>query len=483
MKKNNNYISYLFIFVSLALFLTNCTLVESEDQITKEENFGYETEAVANILNVLCATSGCHAGNDPVNGLSTETHTNTMNGSSKRPYENGIFYSGDVVIPYNAEKSLLMQFVEGKIETPTTVNHEALTDAQLLTLSNWIGDGAKNYQDTPTFETPGSYRVYVCNSASDNFSTIDGTKKVVSHLSEVNNGTTTKETPYWVAEYASFYYVSLSQENRVLKVRKSDNTVAGSISNIVDAGMLELNFDGSKIYVSRAFSSQSTYSSIYVINTNNMTLRSTITFPFSGLLHGLSLDTGRKFMYVADAANNIIYIVDTVTDQLSAFNFDLNTNYFPVFVEMSQDGNYLYISAYNTNELLVMDAGNRSLVTKIPLLEKPMGIVTSSLGDKIYIASNGGDAVDVVTKSGSFWSKTNSISHSTMSMPFGIDITSDDSYLYVTNQNLYGDFVPAYQVTGEENISTISIINTSTESVEKVIEVEEEAHGIAVEKL
>ncbi len=70
-----------------------------------------------------------------------------------------------------------------------------------------------------------------------------------------------------------------------------------------------------------------------------------------------------------------------------------------------------------------------------------------------------------------------------MNMPFGIDITSNDSYLYVTNQNLDGEFVPAYQVKEEENISTVAIINTQSETVEKVIEVEEAATGIVVEKL
>ena len=57
MKKLKNQVSSLLIIISFFSLLTNCTLVESEDQITKEENFGYETEAVANILNVLCATS------------------------------------------------------------------------------------------------------------------------------------------------------------------------------------------------------------------------------------------------------------------------------------------------------------------------------------------------------------------------------------------------------------------------------------------
>jgi len=482
MKIFKNYLSTIFIILSVIFFLTNCTLVEHDDD-SQDENFGYETEAVANVLNRTCAVSGCHSGSDPSDGLTTETHSDIMKGASLRPYQNGVYYGGDVVIPYNVEKSLVMQFVEGKIESPTSYNHKILSSSQISTLSSWIGNGAKNYNDEIPFNSPSSYRVYVCNSASENISTIDGSKKVVSHLTDLNDQSTFEDTPYWVAEFGSYYYVTLANQNKVLKIRKSDNTVVGSISNIPSAGIIKINSAGSKAYVSRAYNSTSTYSSIYVINTNDMSIRSTINFPFSGLLHGLALDENRKYLYVADANNNIIYIINTQTDLLINSRFTLTTNYYPLFIEVSQDGNYLYISAKNTNELLVFNTGTIALISSVSLLSNPMGITTSKFGDKIYIASNGGNAVDVVTKSGNFWSKTNSISHPTMSMPFAIDITSDDSYIYVTNQNLNGVFIPTYQVTGEGNISTVSIINASTESVEKVIEVEEEAHGIVVEKL
>ncbi|MCK5456381.1 MAG: hypothetical protein KAI45_04585, partial [Melioribacteraceae bacterium] len=291
MKKFKNYLSTLFIFLSLALVFTNCTLVENEEQ-AKQENFGYETEAVANILNVSCATSGCHGGSTPIDGLNTETHTDIMNGASERPYQNRLFYSGEVVIPYNVEKSLAMQFVEGKIESPTSINHQFLSSSQITTLAKWIGDGAKNYRNDPAFETPESYRVYVCNSASENVSTIDGTKKVVSRLTDLNDASTFEDTPYGVAEYGSYYYVTLAKQNKVLKIRKSDDSIVASISNIVSAGMIKINSTGSKAYVSRAYNSTSTYSSIYVINTGDMSLRSTINFPINGLLHGLALDDG-----------------------------------------------------------------------------------------------------------------------------------------------------------------------------------------------
>ena len=473
------YLSTLFLF----LLLTDCSLVDHDDQAEATNNYGYQTEAVANILNVNCATAGCHSGSSPVNGLSTEQHSDIMAGSSKRPFDSNNDYGGEVVIPYNVEKSLIMQFVEGKINSATSFDHQKLSVSQISTLAKWIGDGAKDYNNKVAFEKYESYRVYVCNSASENISTIDGTKKVVSQLTDLNDESTFEDSPYWVAEYGAYYYVTLSNRNKLLKIRKSDNSVVGSTSNILSAGMIKINSTGSKIYVSRAYNSTPTYNSIYVVNTTDMSLRSVIEFPISGLLHGLAQDVERKYLYVADASNNIVYIVNTQNDLVINTSLSLTTNYYPLFIETSHDGNYLYISAKNTNQLLVFNASSQALLEKISLLPSPMGISTSKNGNKIYIASNGGNKVEVVTKTNLFWDKTNTISHPTMSMPFAIDITNDDLYLYVTNQNTDGGFDPTYKVNGEKNISTISIINTTSETVSKVIEVEEEAAGIVVEKL
>lgn len=478
--KMNNFILTLALLLG---FLSSCTLVDHDDAENSDQNFGYETAAISNILHGTCAASGCHGGNSPVNGLGTDIHSELFTGTKNRPFGSSATYSGEVVIPYNIDKSLLTQFVKGNIESPTSFNHKILTSSQIKTLENWIEAGAKNYNGDVPFENPESYRVYICNSESANLSIIDGSQNVVSRLSNLSNNSTPDETPYWVAEYGSYYYVTISSSNKILKFRKSDNTLVGSLSNITNAGIIKINYNGTKAYVSSNLNSGSTNNLIYIINTETMSIRKTISFSRNGLLHGLALDKNRKYLYVADALNNVIYIINTQNDTVVNARFSLTTNYYPSFIEVSQDGNYLYASAKNTNELLVLNAGTQALFDKISLLPNPMGIAISSNGSKIYVASSGGNSVEVVTKTNNFWSKTNTITHPTMSMPYGIDITSDDSYLYLTNQNSNNAFIPTYKVTGEGNISTVTIINATTESVVKAIEVEEIAMGISVEKL
>ncbi len=476
-----NIIILTSILLSLLLF-TSCTLVDYDDPNPDETNFGYASKDVSNILNGTCAASGCHVGNSPVNGLSTETQSVIMNGSTSRPYKGGSYYGGDVIIPFNPSKSLLLQFVKGNITSKISFNHKILDANQITTLENWIKDGAKNSNGDVPFDNPKSYTVYACNSASENLSVIDGTKNVAAKVLEVSDTTFTANTPYWVAEYGSYYYLTLSNSNKLLKVKKSDNTLVGVTSNLISAGMIKLSKDGTRAYISRASNSVSTYNSIYVVNTSNMSLRKIITFPFYGLPHGLALDITRNYLYVADAVNNMVHVINTLTDVVIDIRYSLTTNFYPLFIKTSPDGNYLYLSAKNTNELLVMNTQSRIVVEKIKLLPKPMGISVSNNGSKIYVASNGGNAIEVVTKTVNNWNKSNTITHPTMNMPFALDITSDNNYLYVTNQNSNGKFIPTYKVKGEKNISTITIINTVTEAVIKSIEVEEEAAGIVVQK-
>jgi DNA-binding beta-propeller fold protein YncE len=480
MKRKKIKIFFALLFVTL-FFINACTL-RDENSVEDQNNFGYHTSSVANILNGTCAASGCHASKSNQNGLSTERYSEFLKGGNMRPYEKGGYYGGEAIIPYNSEKSLMIQLVKGEVISKTKYNHKILTEGQISTLETWIKNGAKDYFGKPAFSQPESYRVYVCNNGSNNVSVIDGTKKVVSYLFNIYGDNPDQDnSPNWIAEYGSYYYVTLGNAGKILKVRKSDNTIAGELS-LTKPGMIVINSLGSKAYIARAYDSLSVYNSIFVVNINNMSLQKKITFPDYGLLHGLAIDNNRKFLYVTDATNNRVYIINTQTDLISDSRFTLNNNYIPLFLKTSPEGNYLYATAFNTNELLVFNAGSRFLIAKVPLLSRPMDLAISPNGNKIYIASSEGNAIEVVTKTGEYWDKTKTITHPTISNPFGIDITANGSFLYVTNLNYSGSFIPTYRIKGERKTSTVTIIGTANENVEKVIETEESSLGIVVEK-
>ena len=479
----NNKLRAIFLSLIFLLGLSSCTLVEDPDDQLKEENNYYESKEVSDILSSTCATSGCHDVSLPINGFSTQTQPEIMLGALSRPLNGASNYGGDDVIPFNHKKSLLYQFITGNIANDLSYDHSILSQDNITTIKNWIDNGAQNHKGEIPFTIPKSYRVYVCNQNSEYISVIDGTDKVVSHLTDLYNPLTEFDTPYWVAEFGNYYYVTLSSAGEFVKINKSDNSVVSVISGLGDPGIILINKDGTNAYISRAPTTESLYKSIYLVNLTTMTLQKEINLPVNGLPHGMALDYTRNYLYIADAVNNVVNIINTYTNQVIDLRFDLINDIFPLFLDTSLDGNYVYITAYNTSQLLVANANSRIVVSKIDLLPNPTGVIVSSTGQKIYVASSGGDAVEVITKSGNYWNKTNTIIHPTMSIPYGIDISSDDNYLYVTNQNIDGDFTPAYQVKEEGYVSTVTIINTLSETVEKAIEVEEAAAGIVVEQL
>ncbi|MCK5086588.1 MAG: YncE family protein, partial [Melioribacteraceae bacterium] len=332
------------------------------------------------------------------------------------------------------------------------------------------------------YTTPSSYRVYCCNSGDESISVIDGTEYVVGRVVDLDEDQALDASPYWVEEYGNYYYVTLDKAGSLLKFRKSDNALVGRIDNLISPGLIRINLDGSKAYVSRSLNSTSIFNSIYVINISNMTIASLINLPVNGLPHGMALDLTRAYLYVADALSNVIYVINTLTDFVIDLKIQLQFDYLPLFIELPPYGTYIYVTTQGINSLQAIAANNRLIEWVIPLKSNPRDIAVTTDGQKIFVASSGGNVVEIITRVTNFWSKTGEISHPAFSMPFGIDITVDDRYLFVSNINTNGAFTPAFKVRGEGNISTVGIINVQTESVIKVIEVEENASAIVVER-
>ena len=79
--------------------------------------------------------------------------------------------------------------------------------------------------------------------------------------------------------------------------------------------------------------------------------------------------------------------------------------------------------------------------------------------------------------------KLKQISHPGFRMLHGRDITADDKYVYVSSRNTDGRFEPYFEVEDEGPPGTIGIIDTQTDEVVKLIEIEQFGSGLVVEKV
>ncbi len=471
---------FLFILVFSALIITNC----SEDSLQSpspvdNNNNGFANKQVANIFATSCAASNCHTGVNAAGGLSIDNYSDLLKGSINRDNQSNTNYGGEAVIPYNSDKSLLYQMIMGNVTPLSPHDAVSLSDSEKNIIKNWIDDGAKDFNGNVPFSNP-SYRVYVCNQAGDAVSVIDGDAKVVSRIIDVDFNQSI-DAPHMVKERDGFLYVTLIGDGKFLKYRTDTFEKVGEVNGIEKAGMIWISPDGNKAYVSRSSTSSPIYTSIFAVNINNMTVIKEIEMPISGVPHGIALTSDGTKLYVANLTQHRISVIDAVNDEYD-HDIVLPQDYEPMQANISPDSKYLYICERHNGKLLVIDTQTENIIQEVQLDPMPMHIAVTNDGNKIYIASMGASVVDIVTKNGTTWSKTGTISHPYFNMLHGCDLTADGKYLYVSSRNQDGMFKPTYVVGNDDKVGNVGIIDTQTNQVIKVIEVEDFGAGLVVEK-
>jgi len=476
MKKN---LLFVLTLISSLLVLVGCE-DDVKGPVVDNENYGFESASIADVFVNNCAASGCHSGPNPAGGLSTESHYKLLSGSFNRDPAKGNGFGGEVVIPFNSEKSLLYQLLKGNV-TPVEP-HQSINISQerIIEIKDWIDNGARHYYGNVPSANP-SYRVFVCNQASDIISIVDGDNKVVSRIANVDFNPII-DAPHMVKEFGDFYYVTLISANKLLKIRKSDNQVVGETNGIDKAGMIQISPDGTKAFVSRSSTSGGIYNSVFAVSLSDMSIITEISLPVTGVPHALALTPDGKKLYVANLTKDRISIVDAETQEyVDDIILDQGTE--PMEATISPDGNYLYVSGMGNNKLIVIDTQTEQVLTSVDVNHMPMHIAVSSNGTKIYVATMMMSTVDVVEKSGNNWIRTGRISHPGFNMLHGCDLSPDDKYLYVSSRNLNGNYQPKFKINGEGNNGTLGIINTVTLQVEKILDLKEFPSGLVVEAL
>ncbi len=468
----------VLIFFAALIMLIGCDSnnTTNPENPVDENNNGYESLAVANVLVVKCA--GCHSPEKTEGGLSLSNYSEMIKGSSNR--SNGMIpdYGGEDAIPQQPGRSLLYQMLMGNVTPAAPHDAITLTDAEKETIRQWIADGMKDNNGNLPFQNP-SYRVYACNQNSDLVSVIDGDFKIVSGLINVDFLLDIADKPHMVKVKNGFLYVTLISAGKFLKFRISDFSKQGEVSGITKAGMIQITPDGTKAYISRSSTSDPVFSTIAVVDINSMSMIKEILLPAPGVPHGIALSPDGSRLYIANLTLDRISIVDAVNDEFIE-DIVLSQGTEPMQTTMSPDGNFLYVSARGTGSLLVINTMTNNVIAEVSLGGGPMHISVTSDGNKIYIPLMFENSVAVVEKNGTSWTKTKEITHPGFNLMHGSDITPDDKYLYVSSRNNDGAFKPYYEVTGEHAPGTLGIIDIHTDQVIKLIELEEFSAGLTV---
>ncbi len=431
------------LIISL-LFLFPVTISCMREKANPDySGFPYE---VGKIIVTHCAVSGCHEAisKEACSGLDLSSWNSMFEGNR----------SGAVVVPFRSDYSPLFFscniYSELGIQTLPTmpINSSPLSKEQILTLKNWIDEGAPDLNRKIKFaDHPNRKKIYIANQGCDVVSVVDAETNLIMRCIDVGNKTDI-EYPHMikVSPDGMYWYVFFGS-GLLQKYRTNDDTFVGevplgaSLSHYWNTFVISAD--------SKSAFCIGGLGTIANINLQLMSVEDTYSGfaanPYSVALSSLN-DT---VLYVtAKAGTNYIYKV-FLNDPLNPELISLQTSIAPSMnpsqpldpydIVFSPDGSKYFVSCPRTNEVRVMNTDNDSLISTIAVGIVPQNLSISKTTNRLF-ASCTDDTLSFPGKRGSVSviDYTNNILvkkiHSGF-QPYGMAVDDAKKILYVANRN------------------------------------------------
>jgi DNA-binding beta-propeller fold protein YncE len=332
------------------------------------------------------------------------------------------------------------------------------------------------YCSTPGAEDDQSVDlVYVCNQGDGSVSIIDAQKHtVVQTLQLTDYGYSTSSKPHHVvvSDNGNTWFVSLISDGKVLKFNR-ENELIGE-ANVSYAGMLTLHPSQKKLFAGRTMSVINVPSSVTAVDIDAMSVKE-IPLAFSRP-HALLAQNNGMYVFSASLSENKIAIINAMTDEVENYaSFSGNSVY--VQFAVSPDNSRLYVTGQADSSLHIFNVDG-DLVSYDRTLEvgkAPWHPVIAKDGSKLYFGNKLSNSITVVDLQ-SYQSST--ITGNGLASPHGSALSDDGKYLFISNQNSNGDYIPVTPVSNPSDIGTVVVVDTQTDRIIKVIEIGKTPSGM-----
>lgn len=319
--------------------------------------------------------------------------------------------------------------------------------------------------------------IYVCNQGSASVTVIDASTQTVSETVDLKElGFSENAKPHHVVAEpdGSYWYVTLIGENSVLKFNRDNELIDQAALEV--PGLLALHPQDDLLFVGRSMSAVNPPQSFGVVNRSSMDVLDEIDLFFTRP-HALTTSMDGSWTFVGSLSENPILSYNFEDDQSNLTNITGDTHVFVNFA-VHPDGKTMVATGQVSGQLLVFDISDpmNPVVTDIIDTDAmPWHPVFSPDGKYVYFGNKQDHSVSVVNMETRTLETV--IKGEGLAQPHGAALSQDGKYLFISSNNLDGTYNPEGS-SSENLVGTVTVINTESREIEKVIEVGHYPSGV-----
>jgi len=325
----------------------------------------------------------------------------------------------------------------------------------------------------PAWGQSPSPKLYVCNQGEATISIIDMESMAVETNVDLKaRGFSENAKPHHVLAEpdGSHWYVTLIGANTILKFN-ANNEVVSRLDDFEVPGLLSLDPTTDVLYAGRSMSAVNPPKSLGMIDRSSMEVMERVN-TFFPRPHPLAVRPDGDYAFIASLATNQLMGVDTETRETDLTRLGGSTQT-PVQFALTSDGDRLIAGGQKTGQLLIFDATSApslSVSDTLNVGKQPWHPVIDRQSDVAYVPNKMSHSISVVDVNNASVDAT--IRGDGLAQPHGAVLSADGQYLFVSNNNREGIYEPS------GNNGTVTVIDTETKEIVKIIEVGSYPTGI-----
>ena len=384
---------------------------------------------------------------------------------------------GEVLIAFDADNSLLIELAT-KLDPPhpSQLGPEALTQVEIDFMARWIDEGARNDAGQAPYEDAHQL-LYVCNQDDALISVIDMEAHVVIRsvkLADFGFTGTPKPHHLGVEADGSSWYVSLIGGNTLLKFNRAGELV-GRSDFFATPGMVAVHPTEDVVYTGRSLSAVDPPRSIGSVRRSGLNSGPAavdLVEVFFQKPHALRVSPDGAFVYTASLVTNQIAAINTATQEVELAGFPGDVQAY-LHLAIAPDSQTLYVTGQVGSQLSIFDASdpaNLSLIRTFDVNPAPWHPVLTPDGRLLYFGNKGANTVTAFDTQSQTVAAV--ISGRGLAQPHGAAVSPDGRFVYISNNNTMDDYTPRYAFDDNDRSGTVVVIDTATNEIVKVLEIE-----------